>query len=707
MMIMPGDPTEQQSQIQLEVLSEAEQTQSTFEVERSRPSESPQRTQQTRLFILFSVGFCLCAFIIGLIYYVHCLHTTGPPGPVQPCESEACLQASAHMSVVADPFTRPCDYFLFTCLSDWKKARQSGQGSSQRPSPEQVDRRLRQEKLTDRKTLLLHYLREILDSTESPKSSAEYKTKTFYHSCLDTRSIETAGAEPFLTLIQNLGGWAVSGPWNRTDFNSTLGLLMRNYGTFPFFNLMVGKHPNETTPETSRKYIQANQPDLLIPIQWNSQKEKSEVKTETIRHFVSTCERYLALLGAPKESQMNHMGLFLALSSELASQAPVIDWLGCLQTTFEPVTLTEDDPVLVHNLPYIVRMSQIISTWLNKPENSNSDPLHTYMLFNLLHTMIPALDSRFSETVEQVEPRWKSCVLETERGFDSVLTDLLQEKMAHTRATEITDNILSALKLKLQGLQWNNQKAHKTVMTKVHSLSPKLWTSNHTLETELDHFFAEISVGSDFFWNYAQLLSLWQKRRIKLLEEQGESVDILSVQPVVNGNELVFPLGMFVPPLFHQTYPRAINYGVIGFLIAKDLLHLLLPDIHGHSESVRTVADCVWTHYLSATDEINSGDRFLSTAQQQEVWVQYSALEIALEAYHQSLKSDSSDTSLSGLSHTDLFLMAFSQMNCDSDPFHALMPLEPSFLVKVLCAKSEMCHVHCTSDKHQHLLQSC
>lgn len=33
--------------------------------------------------------------------------------------------------------------------------------------------------------------------------------------------------------------------------------------------------------------------------------------------------------------------------------------------------------------------------------------------------------------LHQVAPRWKHCVLQTERGFDVVLTHLLSERMAH------------------------------------------------------------------------------------------------------------------------------------------------------------------------------------------------------------------------------------------------------------------------------------
>ncbi|KAF0045513.1 hypothetical protein F2P81_002042 [Scophthalmus maximus] len=581
------------------------------------------------------------------------------PLDVTQCLSPACQRASARLSMSADPFMEPCDYFLFTCdrLARDSRGRQRGQGipghpqnqngKSRRPesrgeNKEREDRGLRGGERLDRKTVLLQYLREILESNNREGGSAVQKAKGFYHSCLDTKTIETAGVEPFLTLIQ-----------------------------------------------------------------------------KTIRPFLATCQRYLALLGALPSSSMIHVGMFMSLSSELAVaatplqyrlsrgqlfqrmsikelqiQAPAIDWLGCLRAAFHPLHLIEDDHVLLHNLPYMVHMSPIIGKWLNKHEPSNSGPLQTYMVLNLLHTLMPALDSRFSETVMNVSvgnadvtaPRWKRCVLETERGFDSVLTHLLRERTAHREAEEIIQNIFSSFKSKLHELKWRDQKSLQSVMTKV-------------------------SVGTHgFFSNYVQLLSLWQKRRRKLLTEQIESADILSVTPLLLRNELLFPMGMFVPPLFHPTYPRAMNYGVMGFLMAKDILHLLLPDIYSRSETVHAVGECVWAHYLTVTENAGRGGAFsLSAAQRQEVWVQYSALQIALQAYHQSLKSSPADTSISGFSHTRLFLSSFSQVNCDFDPYNEFMPLEPSFLITVICAKSHLCptSLQCPSKTQQHSLQTC
>lgn len=54
--------------------------------------------------------------------------------------------------------------------------------------------------------------------------------------------------------------------------------------------------------------------------------------------------------------------------------------------------------------------------------------------------------------------------------------------------------------------------------------------------------------------------------------------------------------------------------------------------VYSQSETVRAVGECVWTHYLTVTEKESRGEAFsLSGAQQQEVWVQYSALQIALQ----------------------------------------------------------------------------
>ncbi|KAM4735883.1 kell blood group glycoprotein [Anableps anableps] len=733
-------------------------------VNTERQEKSVWVTHQ-RLFGLLLVFFIGIA-ILGLVYYIHHVLHTGSgnnAAHVTPCVSTACQWAAARLAMSTDPFTQPCDYFVSTCgsktlplKSEGKKRSHGIRGHSQNPLARSAEKDtqnkiehkgLREDTNLSRKTVLLQYLRGILETNHSSNSSAVQKTKDFYHSCLDTRSLEAAGEKPFLRLIQKLGGWAVSGQWNKTDFNYTLGLLMRQYGTFPFFNLYVGKDPNEAASNRTKRYIQIDQPDLLIPIEWNNETETSKAKTETLRPFLASCQSYLAFLGSPPSMNMVHVGTFISLSSELAvaasplqyrllkgqlyqrmtirqlqSQAPAIDWLGCLQAAFHPLSLTEDDHVLLHNLPYIIQMSRIINKWLHKPEMTNSFTLHTYMVLNLLHTLMPAMDSRFSETAknlslalgntEEEVPRWKYCVLETERGFDSVLTHLLSERIARQETEEIIENVFFAFIFKINELRWKDQQSFQQFIDKIYFSPPRLWSSKEISDKDdLDPLFSEVTVSSSgFFSNYLQLLSLWQKRRSKLLATQTEAADILSVAPSLVSNGLLFPMGMFIPPLFHPSYPKAINYGAVGFLVAKDIFHLLLPEIYSHNETMHAVGECIWTHYLNATKNAERvGASILSAAQQEEIWLQYSALQVALEAYHHILSQNPEDTSISGLHHTELFFRSFSQVSCDTDPYSESMPLNPSFLVPVMCAMSDLCPTspQCSVKAEQDQSQAC
>ncbi|XP_011604187.2 kell blood group glycoprotein isoform X1 [Takifugu rubripes] len=728
------------------------------QLEQQRPK--PDFLKHRRLLVLL-LGFLSSAAFGGLLYYILNSLPANHYQAHEECLSPACQWASARLSVSADPFSRPCDYFLHTCTSDRLS---SSTGSSRRRQdiyghPQSLGGDdggglqgsapgSSEEDVLDRKAALLLYLREILESQESWGSTAVRKARRFYQTCLDTKSIDSAGAEPFLALVQKLGGWPVSGQWIGTDFNSTLRILMKDYATFPFFSLQVGRDPKEITSGKPKKYIQIDQPNLLIPIEWNSTTQKSQAITQTLLPFLASCQMYLALLGSPPNSSTIHLYTFVSLSSELAvaaaprhyrlskgllyqrmtikelqRHAPAIDWLGGLQAAFPSLPLTEDDLVLLHNLPYLVQMSRIIGKWLNKHEPRTSSPLHTYMVFHLLHTVMPAMDSRFTETAkklsvalgtrEGVAPRWKHCVLQTERGFNSVFGNILSErfhKVHREQVEEIIQNILSSFKSKLHELEWTDPKSLQFVMKRVDSLIPRLWiTLDSSSEAELDLLLSESSTQT-FFSNYVRLLSFWQKRRNKLLFEQAEVINPVSVTPLLLGNELFFPPGMFVPPLFHSTYPRAMHYGIMGFLIAKDILHLILPDIYSYSATVHAVGECVWTHYLAVTEkEEHDGALSLSPVQLQEVWLQYSALQIALQAYNQSLKSNPSDTSVSGLPFIPLFLRAFSQVNCDSDRYRDFMPLEPSFLTTVLCSTSNRCptNLHCPNKSQQHSFRTC
>lgn len=101
-----------------------------------------------------------------------------------PCLSPACLRASEHFSLDMDPFSRPCDYFLYACGaggSSTNKGRLSGFSNEDNGEPDKKREvsmgglvRMRREadvhvksdgrldKFPDRQTALLKAIKEIL-----------------------------------------------------------------------------------------------------------------------------------------------------------------------------------------------------------------------------------------------------------------------------------------------------------------------------------------------------------------------------------------------------------------------------------------------------------------------------------------------------------------------------------------------------------------
>ncbi|XDV39876.1 hypothetical protein PO909_009055 [Leuciscus waleckii] len=715
---------------------------------------NPVGCNKYRRCLLVLFAFSLFATTLGLGIYSHLQKESQLKSAAPPCLSPACLKASEHFSVAMDPFSHPCDYFLFACGaggSSTNKERQRIKGSSNEDNGELNKKRevrtgglvrMRREadvqgksdgwlnKFPDRQTALLKAIKEILESPEEgvSMSAAEQKAKKFFKTCMDAESPEKVGSEPFLTLLQQLGGWAVSGEWKQKDFNTTLTLLMSQYSTFPFFSVYVGPDSGEEQNASNQHYIQIDEPHFQFSIDWNNITHKSKASTRYLRPFYLSCGQYLALLGVPSFKTTQHCGLYISLSTtlavatsplhyrlsqkllyhritiqELQTLAPAIDWLACLQAMFQPLPISQSDIVLVHNLPYIIHMSQTISQWRVNQEIMGIIPLHTYMIFSLLQTLIPALDSRFFQTMrnfsivtgdtQEEMPRWWRCVQQTERGFDALLSHAIRERHAQKEAEELIHDVYSSLKKKLTDLSWRDDKSSDFILNKIKSLNPRLSTKTNNLNhTELNHLYAEVVLKEeDFFSNYLQMLVLEQKSRCRLLSH-GTRAEGLSLTPSISGNDIIIPVGMFVLPFFHSSYPRALNYGTLGSLMAKDLLHLLLPDIHTQANNPESESMCVWSHYLSVTKDPGQDGTFsLPPSKQQEVWVQYSALQVALDAYKMSFTRHPTDSSLSGLSYIHLFLSSFTKVTCDADPYREFMPFEPSFLVTVLCSNSGFC----------------
>ncbi|XP_076844509.1 kell blood group glycoprotein homolog isoform X2 [Brachyhypopomus gauderio] len=661
--------------------------------EQTQSEESKSLVRNQRVIILSVLsGFSLIGTIIGLTLYSQ-MSLANQESPA--CLSPACKRIEAQFPAALDPFSRPCDYFRFTCAAETSIInRERQQGTIMLPSSTREQKQRRETtgrdgmvreirntdpeeksdellvRLPDRRTALHQAIKEILESPVGGVSmnSAEQKARRFYKTCMDPTAADSVSLESFLALIEQLGGWSVSTNWTEPDFNATLVLMMAQYDTFPFFNVYVG--PDRRVDQSnmtyvSQHYIQIDQPDFQFPVEWNNKIQRSKFHQQFVRPFFMSCRKILEVLKVPAQDLTQLCGPYVSLCSKLVTAAspleyrlsnkllyhrvtvqklktlaPAIDWLASLRAILHPVPVSQSDIVLLHNLQYLINMSNIVSEW--KLNYKESGPLHTYMVLTLLQSLIHTLDTNFTLTLSDVSkrsgaegvPHWRVCVLQTIKGFDTWVSHAVKEHYACKEAEELMHDIYSTFKTKVANMRWRDAETRDIILNKVKSLSPKPFTSTN-LHDQLklwNQHYAEMAVSEkDYFTNYLQLLALQQKRRRRIFNHT-EQLDWLTVSPFLSGNDIIIPAGMFVLPMFHASYPRAINYGMLGSLIAKDLFHLLLPEILTLSESPSQESACVWSRYLISSEAAGGlANLSLSPPQQKEVWVQYSALQVALQ----------------------------------------------------------------------------
>ncbi|XP_029602939.1 uncharacterized protein LOC115188085 [Salmo trutta] len=220
------------------------------------------------------------------------------------------------------------------------------------------------------------------------------------------------------------------------------------------------------------------------------------------------------------------------------------------------------------------------------------------------------------------------------------------------KAEELIQNVYSS-KSKLPDLRWRDEESRMSVLNKV------------TID---EHKYFSIDIQS---------LSL-QRQRSSELFSQTEGDDSWSITPFLSINELVFPMGMFVQPLFHPTYPSPFSE-----CVSQVHSRVCVVPVPEYERGV-----------VLAVTSTAAGD--------------VGAVLCSADCTT-GLQSEFEEVSWGLLSNIHLFLTSFTQINCDSDLYHEFMPFEPSFLVTVICGYSDLCLMTLSfpNKPQQHLLGTC
>ncbi|RWS26887.1 neprilysin-like protein, partial [Leptotrombidium deliense] len=236
-------------------------------------------------------------------------------------------------------------------------------------------------------------------------SNATMNAKILYASCMNEYMIESRGAQPLLTLLNTLGGWPVLNSTHWFEAIEWIDLIaqLRHYNNDILISQWVGPDNKNSSvyviqldqPELgmpSREYYDRNTPQYIAYLSFMIKTAEllgADLDTATAdMEAVLEFETKLADVTVPNEDRRNYSAIYRSFTvKKLQQMIPSIDWLRYLNKAL-PVTIHENETVVVYALDYIVNMVQLVT-------KTSKRTIINYILWRFIYHRSGNLDNRF------------------------------------------------------------------------------------------------------------------------------------------------------------------------------------------------------------------------------------------------------------------------------------------------------------------------
>jgi len=252
-------------------------------------------------------------------------------------------------------------------------------------------------------------------------------------------------------------------------------------------------------------------------------------------------KKYLAETSAPAFSELNfaHPDFFKAFSAALA-QTPVAEW-------------------------------------------------QVYLRWQLINEFAPYLSDNFAQEdfsfngttltgTKAMKPRWLRVVTTIDSSVGEALGQLYVASYfppeAKARALKLVADVRSALRDRIQTLEWMDEPTRGKALAKLDALGVKIgypdnWRDYSTLVIDRGPYVLNVLKANAFE----------VRRNLAKIGRPVDKAEWGMTPPTVNAyyrptrNEIVFPAGILQPPFFDAKADDAVNYGAIGAVIGHEMTH--------------------------------------------------------------------------------------------------------------------------------------
>jgi len=438
-------------------------------------------------------------------------------------------------------------------------------------------------------------LRQILEAAAVSKSAAgsiEQKIGDFYSACMNTDAIEAAGIKPIQPELDRIAAIA-----NLAQLQDEAAHL-QGQGTRVLFSF-----GSEQDDKNSQQVIgAARQGGLGLPDRdyYTKDDDKSkQLRDQYLQHIAKMME----LAGDPSDKASAEARTVLAIETHMAQASktrverrdPEANYHKMDLAGLRALTPDFSWDTYFRNLGF----PNIHAVNVGQPEffqaldkELKSVPISdwkVYLRWHLIRSSAPALSGKFVDEnfnfygrtltgAREIQPRWKRCVNATDRNLGEALGQKYVAKVfppeAKTRANEMVQNLVAALRADIQTLPWMGDSTRQQALAKLSAMNLKIgypdkWRDYSAYQISRDSYIGNLERGSAF--EFHRELAKIDKPVDR--NEWGMSPPTVNAYFDANMNEIVFPAGILQPPFFDAKADDALNYGGIGAVIGHEMTH--------------------------------------------------------------------------------------------------------------------------------------
>ncbi|KAK6177608.1 hypothetical protein SNE40_015673 [Patella caerulea] len=632
---------------------------------------------------------------------------------VQPeyCLTAECITVASNLLSSMDKTVDPCeDFFQYAC-GGWIKSHPIPSGHSHWGTFED---------LWQQNQLVMKNAVE--KPEESMHSEAERKAKKYYESCIDAnKTIESLGAAPLKRVLSMIIKNKSNSGWEIQDLLEEIHLLDIN----ALFNVWVG----EDDKNSSKNILHLDQGGLGLPerdyylnksisedkvlkaylkymvdIQMLLSGSDEELRNETRENMIEVIkfENLLAQATVPASERRGIQKLYHKMTiSQIQKEFPMLKWLSYFNRLMNTVNIsvTNKEPIVVYSPSYLKNLTQILKTALQ--DDNGIKTVKNYLIWHVIKSFAPLLSKKFREAKDQFseaitgvsgnDELWRSCITDTNSVLGFALGAMFVRETFHgdskIKAEKMIEMVKKAFKNNLPNLTWMDRETRLAAIEKADAVVDMIGFPQYILNaTQLDKEYSKLLINrSEYFYNNVRNLKYQLAKNFEILRKPPKTKAWSMTPATINAyytpakNEIVFPAGILQAPYYDQKFPKSLNFGAMGVVMGHELTHGF--DDQGrefdkdgnlrpwwNNDSVTKFnerANCVSEQYSAY--KLN-GENIRGKQTLGENIADNGGLKSAYNAYLSWVQSNGEEMPLPavGLSHKQLFFLAFAQVWCSS-----------------------------------------